>query len=147
MPKIAFELNGAAVTADAPDDKPLLYVLRNDFDCKSVRFGCGAVLVDGRKALACTLPTGAVAGKAVLTVEGLGDAANPHPIQEAFLQEQAGQCGYCLSGLIIATKALLDGNAAPSREETIAALDDHLCRCGAHVRILRAVDAAAEALR
>ncbi|MGZ0188493.1 MAG: (2Fe-2S)-binding protein [Alphaproteobacteria bacterium] len=154
MVSLSFTLNGQAVSADAADDTPLLYVLRNDLGCTSVRFGCGleqcgccAVLVDGVKTFACTLPSGSVQDKAVETVEGLGDATAPNPIQQAFLDEQAGQCGYCLSGLMIATKALLAANANPTRPEIRAALDEHLCRCGAHTRIVRAVERAAEALR
>ena len=154
MTAISFTLNGQVVSADTTDDTPLLYVLRNDLGCKSVRFGCGleqcgccAVLVDGVKTFACALPSGSVEGKSVETVEGLGDVASPHPIQQAFLDEQAGQCGYCLSGLIIATKALLEQNASPSRSEIRAVLDKHLCRCGAHTRIVCAVERAAEATR
>ncbi len=150
----AFTLNGAQAAVSASGDTPLLYALRNELDCKSVRFGCGleqcgccAVLVDGEKAFACTLPVASVAGKSVETVEGLGAADRPHPIQQAFLDEQAGQCGYCLSGILMATKALLARNAQPTRADVVAALDDHLCRCGAHTRIVRAVLRAAAAVR
>lgn len=150
---VEFTLNGAAAATGADEDTPLLYVLRNEFDAKSVRFGCGleqcgccAVLIDGAKAFACTKPLSNVAGKTVETVEGLGSVDAPHPIQQAFLDEQAGQCGYCLSGLIIATKALLKDNPKPSRADIVQALDDHLCRCGAHARIIRAVERAAEAM-
>jgi len=153
MAALEFTLNGQAVTTDADGDTPLLYVLRNAFGATSVRFGCGleqcgccAVLVDGRKTYACAAAVSTVAGKAVETVEGMGAVEAPGPIQAAFLAEQAGQCGYCLSGLLIATKALLAANPKPSRADIVAALDDHLCRCGAHTRIVRAVERAAEAL-
>ncbi len=153
MARIEFMLNGKAIAVEAAEDAPLLYALRNDLGCTSVRFGCGleqcgccAVLIDGAKALACTLPTGQAAGKSVVTVEGLGHETAPGAIQAAFLAEQAGQCGYCLSGMIVATKALLDANPKPTRAEIVAALDDHLCRCGAQTRIVRAVERAAEAL-
>lgn len=152
MAPIAFTLNGAATTVAAAADTPLLYVLRNALGQTSVRYGCGleqcgccAVLVDGRKLLACTAPVGDVAGKAVETVEGLGDADAPGALQAAFLAEQAGQCGYCLSGMLMAAKALLAETPKPSRAEIVAALDDHLCRCGAHNRIIRAIQRAAEA--
>ena len=153
MPRLEFRLNGAPVAVESEADTPLLYVLRNDLGQTSVRFGCGleqcgccAVLVDGAKTFACTAPAETVAGKAVETVEGMGAAEAPGPIQAAFLAEQAGQCGYCLSGILIATKALLAANPKPDRAEIAAALDDHLCRCGAHTRIIRAVERAAEAM-
>lgn len=152
MATVAFRLNGVEVSAEAGDGEPLLYVLRNRLGCTSVKFGCGleqcgccAVLVDGEKRLACTLAADAVAGKSVETVEGMGSAAAPGPIQAAFLAEQAGQCGYCLSGMLIATRALLERTPKPSRDQIIEALDDHLCRCGTHHRIVRAVERAAEA--
>jgi nicotinate dehydrogenase subunit A len=147
-------VNGATRAVEAEEDTALLYVLRNDLGLKGSRFGCGheqcgacMVLVDGKPAYACTLPASAVAGKRVTTVEGLGTAQAPHPLQEAFLAEQAGQCGYCLSGILISAAALLERNANPSRTEVIAALEPHLCRCGAHNRIVRAVLRAAAAMR
>ena len=150
---IEFTLNGKAVAVEADPDTPLIYVLRNSLDAKSVRYGCGleqcgccTVLVDGETAFACSATVGAVAGKAVETVEGEGAADAPGPIQAAFLAEQAGQCGYCLSGMIMATKALLAKTPKPSRDEIVEALDGNLCRCGAHARIVRAVERAAEAL-
>lgn len=150
MARLAFELNGKPVAVEAGEDEPLLYVLRNALGAKSVRFGCGleqcgccAVLIDGAKAFACTHPAAMVAGKSVETVEGMGGEDAPGPIQAAFLAEQAGQCGYCLSGMLIATKALLAETPKPSRTEIRAALDGHLCRCGAHERIVRAVERAA----
>jgi nicotinate dehydrogenase subunit A len=101
------------------------------------------VLVDGEPAYACTREVGTVAGRTVTTIEGLGTPAKPHPLQQAFLDEQAGQCGYCLSGILMSAKALLDRNPNPGRSEVVAALDRHLCRCGSHQRILRAVERAA----
>jgi nicotinate dehydrogenase subunit A len=131
----------------------LLDVLRNQLGLMGTRYGCGLeqcgccmVLVDGEPVYSCTREAGSVAGKSVTTVEGLGSADKPHPIQQAFLDEQAGQCGYCLSGIIMSTKALLERNPRPSRAEVVAALDRHLCRCGAHQRIIRAVERAAERL-
>ncbi len=151
---IAFIVNGAAVQIAAPETTPLLDVLRNQLDLKGTRYGCGLeqcgscmVLLDGEPVFACSREVGAVAGRSVTTIEGLGSAAHLHPLQQAFLDEQAGQCGYCLSGILISAKALLDRNPSPSREDIIAALDRHLCRCGAHPRILRAVEKAAAALR
>jgi nicotinate dehydrogenase subunit A len=150
-----FELNGRRVSvALARDDTPLLDVLRNTLGLTGTRFGCGleqcgccTVLIDGRAEKACTRPLWSVAGKSVVTIEGLGTREKPHPLQQAFLGEQAGQCGYCLSGIIVAAKALLDWNPSPTRADIAAALDGNICRCGAHNRILRAVEKAAAAMR
>jgi nicotinate dehydrogenase subunit A len=151
---LRFVVNGRAVEIDADADAPLLEVLRNGLGLRGSRFGCGLeqcgacmVLLDGEPVYTCTLAAGAAAGRNVVTVEGLGTPATPHPLQAAFLEEQAGQCGYCLSGILIAAKALLDRNPDPSRTEIAAALDRNLCRCGAHNRIMRAVARAAAALR
>ena len=126
-------------------------MLRNHLGLVGTKFGCGQeqcgscmVLVDGAVEKACGKALSTVAGKAVLTIEGLGTPDHPHPLQQAFLDEQAGQCGYCLSGILISAKALLDENPAPSRREIARALDDNICRCGSHARILRAVQRAAE---
>ena len=150
MEKISFTLNGKEVEVTEPD-RPLIYALRNDCNVKSVRYGCGleqcgccVVLINGSKQYACTLPTHAVANKSVETVEGLNTSEEIHPIQQAFLDEQAGQCGYCLSGMIMATKGLLARNSKPTRAEIVDALDNHLCRCGAHSRIIRAVQRASD---
>jgi len=105
------------------------------------------VLVDGKPEKSCGKPLSAVAGKEVITIEGLGTPEKPHPLQQAFLDEQAGQCGYCLPGILVSAKALLDRNPAPSRREIAAALDDNICRCGSHVRILGAVERAARLMR
>lgn len=151
---VELSVNGRRVQVEAAGDTPLLDVLRNHLDLKGARYGCGLeqcgscmVLVDGEPAYACARDVATVAGRAVTTLEGLGTAADPHPLQQAFLEEQAGQCGYCLSGIIISAKALLDRNPAPTRADIAAALDRHLCRCGAHPRILRAVAKAAAMIR
>ena len=147
-------VNGAATSVTADEDTPLLDVLRNHLGLKGTKFGCGLeqcgccmVLVDGMPAKSCGKPVSAVAGKAIVTIEGLGTPDRPHPLQQAFLEEQAGQCGYCLSGILISAKALLDRNPSPSRVEIAEALDDNICRCGSHNRILRAVARAAERMR
>ncbi len=151
---IAFTVNGQARDVDVAGTASLLEVLRNHLGLMGTRYGCGQeqcgccmVLVDGQPAYACTREVGTVAGRSVTTVEGLRTPAEPHPLQQAFLDEQAGQCGYCLSGILISAKALLDRNPEPKRADILAALDKHLCRCGAHQRILRAVERAALSLR
>jgi nicotinate dehydrogenase subunit A len=147
---IDLTVNGQAVAVDLDHTTPLLDVLRNHLDLKGSRYGCGLeqcgtcmVLVDGEPTYACTREIGSVAGRSVTTIEGLGTAENPHPLQRAFLDEQAGQCGYCLSGIIISAKALLDRNPSPTRTDIVAALDKNLCRCGTHTRIIAAVQKAA----
>ena len=151
---IALTVNGEARRVDAAETTSLLEALRNHLGLMGTRYGCGLeqcgccmVLVDDQPAYACTRELATVAGRKVTTIEGLGTAAKPHPLQQAFLDEQAGQCGYCLSGILISAKALLDRNPDPSRANIVAALDKHLCRCGAHQRILRAVERAAATLR
>lgn len=151
---IELTVNGRAVQVAAQEDTPLLDALRNALGLMGTRFGCGTeqcgscmVLIDGAAVKSCGKPVGTVAGKAITTVEGLGTPARPHPLQQAFLDEQAGQCGYCLSGILIAAAALLARDPAPSRATIARALDDNLCRCGAHNRILRAVERAAAAMR
>jgi nicotinate dehydrogenase subunit A len=151
---IALTVNGRSVQVTALETTPLLDVLRNQLDLKGTRYGCGLeqcgscmVLLDGEPVYACTREVSTVAGRSVTTIEGLGSATQPHPLQQAFLDEQAGQCGYCLSGIVISAKALLDQNPSPTRADIAAALDKNLCRCGAHPRILRAVEKAAAMLR
>ena len=151
---IAFTVNGSAKSVDVPETTSLLEVLRNHLGLMGTRYGCGLeqcgacmVLVDGQPVFACTRETGTIAGRSVATIEGLGTPDRLHPLQQAFLDEQAGQCGYCLSGIIISAKALLDRNPSPSRADIVAALDGNLCRCGTHPRILRAVEKAAAMLR
>ncbi|QRG05368.1 (2Fe-2S)-binding protein [Xanthobacter dioxanivorans] len=150
--ELAFRVNGIERRVTIDDSVPLIHVLRNEFDLKATRFGCGEeqcgacmVLVDGKPAYSCTLPVGDAAGRSIETAEAIADGA--HPLRQAFLDEQAGQCGYCLSGIVLSAKALLDHNTAPSRAEIIAALEPHLCRCGAQGRMVRAVERAASLLR
>jgi nicotinate dehydrogenase subunit A len=147
---IHLTVNGHIVAVDADAGTPLLDVLRNHLDLKGSRYGCGLeqcgacmVLIDGEASYSCVRDVGSVAERSITTIEGLGTADNPHPLQRAFLEEQAGQCGYCLSGIIISAKALLDRNPSPGRAEIVAALDKHLCRCGTHTRIITAVQKAA----
>lgn len=147
-------VNGRDVTVHADDTATLLEVLRNDVGLTGTRYGCGAeqcgacaVLVDGAERLSCGMEAGMAEGHAVVTVEGLGTAERPHPLQAALLEKQAGQCGYCLSGILVSAKALLDVNPSPSRAEVARHLSGHLCRCGAHNRIMDAVLLAAERLR
>ena len=154
MPVISFTLNDRSIELAVDGDTPLLDVLRNHLGLAGTRYGCGLeqcgtcmVLVDGVAEKSCGKALSTVAGKRVLTIEGLGTPAHPHPLQQAFVDEQAGQCGYCLSGILISAKALLDRNPAPTRAEIAAALDDNICRCGAHHRILRAVTRAAARMR
>lgn len=151
---VAFTLNGAAVALDVAEDASLLHALRGPGGLSGPRFGCGAeqcgscmVLLDGAPSYACTLPASAAAGRAVTTVEGLGTPDRPHPLQAAFLAEQAGQCGWCLSGILISAAALLARDPDPDEAAIRAALDPHLCRCGSHNRILRAVKRAAAEMR
>jgi nicotinate dehydrogenase subunit A len=147
---IELTVNGANLSVTVADDVPLLDVLRNHLDLKGSRYGCGLeqcgscmVLIDGKAEYSCAREIATLAGRHVETVESLG----AHPLRQAFLDEQAGQCGYCLSGILISAKALLDTNKNPTRAEIVSALDVHLCRCGAHPRILRAVEKAAAVLR
>ncbi|MEJ0017218.1 MAG: (2Fe-2S)-binding protein [Acetobacteraceae bacterium] len=151
---ITFSVNGQAVDVTALETAPLIDVLRNTLNLKGTRYGCGleqcgscTVLLDGAPVHACSREVGTVAGRSVITIEGLGTPAQPHPLQQAFLDEQAGQCGYCLSGIVMSAKALLDRNPSPTRADIAAALDGNLCRCGAHPRILRAIEKAAVLLR
>ncbi len=151
---IELSVNGQAVSVTAAPDTPLLDVLRNHLDLKATRYGCGLeqcgtcmVLIDGQAEYSCAREVGSVAGRSITTLEGIGTPENLHPLQRAFLEEQAGQCGFCLSGILVSAKALLDRNPSPTRTEIVAALDKHLCRCGAHPRILRAVEKAAAMIR
>ena len=154
MASISFTVNARSVEVTADGDIPLLDVLRNHLGLTGTRFGCGLeqcgscmVLIDGLPEKSCGKALSTVAGKSVTTIEGLGTPSNPHPLQQAFIEMQAGQCGYCLSGILIAARALLDRNLEPTRAEIAAALDDNICRCGAHHRILRAVARAATRMR
>jgi nicotinate dehydrogenase subunit A len=148
------EVNGVDREVSAEPNTPLVYLLRNDFGLKGTRFGCGSghcgactVLMDGNAVQSCDTPLWAAAGRGITTVEGLGSPERPHPLQQAFLDEQAAQCGYCINGIIMSAAALLRKNRDPSDAEVATALDRNLCRCGTHVRILRAIQRAAAALR
>lgn len=151
---IAFTLNGKPARVEADTGDTLLETLRGPLGLASARYGCGlgqcgacVVLVDGRPETACAVSAGTVEGRTVLTVEGLGTPEGPHPLQTAFLDLQAGQCGYCLSGILVAASALIARNPDPDRAEIARALDGHLCRCGVHNRILDAVALAARRMR
>ena len=140
------KVNGDTKRVNAEPDAPLLYILRNDFELNGPRFGCGyaqcgacTVLLDGRPMRSCGIPVSAVGAKPVITLEGLGTAAKPHPLQKAFIEEQAAQCGYCANGMIMSAKALLDKTPKPTEAQIKKALAANLCRCGTHNRIVRAV--------
>jgi nicotinate dehydrogenase subunit A len=154
MASISFTVNARPVEVSTDGDTPLLDVLRNHLGLTGTRFGCGLeqcgacmVLIDGSPEKSCGKALSTVAGKSVMTIEGLGTPSKPHPLQQAFIDLQAGQCGYCLPGILISAKALLDRNKTPTRAEIAAALDDNICRCGSHHRILRAVAHAAAHMR
>src|SRR5216684_1251399 len=155
MPEVfKLRVNGGEHQVGAEPNTPLLYILRNDLKLKGTRFGCGegncgacTVLLDGRAVQSCDTPLWSVPGHEVITIEGLGSDNALHPIQHAFLAEQAAQCGYCINGIMMSAKALLDRNPDPSDAEIAAALERNLCRCGTHVRILRAIRRAAQAMR
>ncbi len=146
-------LNGRSVEVDADPTAPLLSVLREQLAMRGTRFGCGTeqcgacmVLIDGEPTYSCAREIATVAGRSITTVEALSSAGTLHPLQQAFLDEQAGQCGFCLSGILISASALLKRNPKPSRADIVAALDPHLCRCGMHNRVIRAVQRAAAAM-
>ena len=143
-------VNGTEHPVTAAPDTPLLLVLRNDLGLTSPKYGCGAeqcgacmVLIDGQPAPTCRLPVRAAAGRAIVTVEGLAPGAGLHPIQQAFIEHNAIQCGYCAGGVMIAAAALLEREPSPTREQVQAALDRNICRCGAHNRMIRATQHAA----
>ena len=147
-------VNGHLRHVDADDDTALLYVLRNHLGLKGTRFGCGlgvcgacSVLVDGHPTYSCDTPMWSVKGKEVTTVEGLGAEGKPHPVARAIVEQQAAQCGYCMSGIVVSAAHLLATNPEPTEAEVRAALDDNLCRCGAHNRVVRAVLIAAAEMR
>jgi nicotinate dehydrogenase subunit A len=151
---VELNVNGLTHQLEVDPATPLLYVLRNDLGLPGAKFGCGleqcgacVVLVEGEPVYACTRTLAEVGAGQVETVEGLGGEGGPHPLQEAFLELNAAQCGYCTAGILMRAKALLAANALPSHAEIVAALDGHLCRCGAHPRIVRAVERAAIRMR
>ena len=149
--EIAFTLNGRATSVAVDPDQTLLDVLRNTLALKATRMGCGlgqcgacTVIVDAHAVNSCDTPMWSVAGKNVITLEGLGTRASPHPLQTAFIEEQALQCGYCTSGILMAAAALLRSNPQPSESDIRQALEGNLCRCGVHNRVVRAVQKAGE---
>ena len=149
---VNLKVNGVSHSVPAEPDTPLLYVLRNDLELNGAKFGCGVaqcgactVLIDGKAVRSCVTPIGAVAASKITTIEGLGSIEKPHPLQQAFIEEQAAQCGYCINGMIMAAKELLDRTTRPSEPEVRVALAANLCRCGTHNRIIRAVLRAARA--
>ena len=146
MAKISLRINGKNQTIDAEPDMPLLYALRNDLQLNGPKFGCGlaqcgacTIIMDGNAIRSCVTPVSAAQTKSVTTLEGLGNTKKMHKIQQAFVDEQAVQCGYCINGMIMSTKALLDKNPKPTDGQIKEALAGNLCRCGTHIRILRAV--------
>jgi nicotinate dehydrogenase subunit A len=146
MAQISLKVNGKAQVIDADADMPLLYALRNDLQLNGPKFGCGlaqcgacTVIMDGNATRSCVTPLSTAQNKSVTTLEGLGSTKKMHRIQQAFVDEQAVQCGYCINGMIMTTKALLDKNPKPTDRQIKEALAGNLCRCGTHVRILRAV--------
>lgn len=147
---ITLIVNGVTRSVDVESDTPLLYVLRDNLDVTGPKYGCGVaqcgsctVLIDGEAKRSCIVPVGTISGATVTTVEGLGTPQQLHPIQAAFIEEQAAQCGYCTAGMVMSAKALLDRKPKPSEVEIREALAGNLCRCGSHVRVVRAVQRAA----
>jgi nicotinate dehydrogenase subunit A len=143
---ISLNVNGETKSVAADPETPLLYVLRNDLQLKGARFGCGTghcgacmVIIEGKAVQSCDLPVSAAVGKAITTLESLSANGTLHPLQQAFIDEQAAQCGYCVSGILMSAKALLDANPHADDVAIRAALNGNLCRCGTHHRILRAV--------
>jgi nicotinate dehydrogenase subunit A len=148
--RIAFKVNGKSQVVDTDPSTPLLYVLRNDLGLNGPRFGCGlsqcgacTIIVENNTIRSCTFPVSAAQNRNITTLEGLGSAAHPHYIQKAFIEEQAAQCGYCMNGMIMTAKVLLDKNPNPTEEEIKRRLNGNLCRCGSHLRVIRAVRRAA----
>jgi nicotinate dehydrogenase subunit A len=148
---INLKVNGVPRSVTAEPDTPLLYVLRNDFELNSAKYGCGlsqcgacTVLIDGQAVRSCVTPISALEKSEITTIEGLGTIDKPHVLQQAFIEEQAAQCGYCTNGMIMSAKELLDRNPRPSEPDVRAALASNLCRCGTHNRIIRAVLRAAQ---
>jgi nicotinate dehydrogenase subunit A len=146
MARITLKVNGKSQVVDVDPDMPLLYVLRDDLQLNGPKFGCGlgqcgacTVIIGGNAVRSCVTEVKTVGAKPVTTLEGLGTVKKMHPVQKAFLDEQAAQCGYCINGMIMSTKALLDKNPRPSDSQIKEALAGNLCRCGTHTRILRAV--------
>jgi nicotinate dehydrogenase subunit A len=151
MTKLSLTVNGHARRVDVDPDTPLLYVLRDDLGLKGPRFGCGlgqcgacTVIVDGNAVRSCVYPATSAAGHKIVTLEGLGSSEKPNPLQKAFIEEQAAQCGYCLNGMVMQAQALLYKNPNPSEDDIKAELANNLCRCGTHTRIVKAIQRAAK---
>jgi nicotinate dehydrogenase subunit A len=147
---VTLDVNGQARQIDADPGTPLLYVLRDHLQLNGAKFGCGlgqcgacTVMVDGQAVFSCVTPISVLQGRRITTVEGLGTPANPGPMQRAFIEEQAAQCGYCIAGMMMRAQALLEHSRSPSEAEIRAHMSANLCRCGTHMRILRAIDRAA----
>ena len=154
MANFTLRVNGESRNVTAEPDAPLLYILRNDLELNGPKFGCGVaqcgactVLLDGKPVRSCVTPLSAVAKGRITTIEGLGTAEKLHPLQKAFIEEQACQCGFCGNGMVMAAKALLDRKPKPSEREIKQALNGHLCRCASHNRIVRAVQKAAKEMQ
>jgi nicotinate dehydrogenase subunit A len=146
MARISLKVNGKSRAVEADPSTPLLYVLRDNLELHGPRFGCGlgqcgacTVLVDGNSVRSCMIPASSVQNKSITTLEGLGSVAHPHAIQAAFVEEQAAQCGFCMNGMVMGAKALLDKNPHPSVSEIKKSLNSYICRCGTHLRVIRAI--------
>ena len=150
MAQITLNVNSKSRMVDVDPTTPLLYVLRDDLELKGPRFGCGlsqcgacTVIIDGNTVRSCSYPVSSAKNKQITTLEGLGTVARPHVLQTAFIEEQAAQCGYCMNGMIMSAKVLLDKNPHPGDDDIKRALEGNLCRCGSHLRVVRAVKRAA----
>ena len=150
MARISLRVNGKSQVVDTDPSTPLLYVLRDDLELNGPKFGCGlsqcgacTVIVDDKAVRSCSLPVSAVGNRKIITLEGLGSVAHPHRLQKAFVEEQAAQCGFCMNGIIMTAKVLLDKTPNPTDADIKRALNGNLCRCGSHVRVLRAIKRAA----
>jgi len=154
MASVSLDVNGRVQRAEVELDSPLLYVLRDNLGLNNPRFGCGlgqcgacTVLVNDEAVRSCTLPVSSAVGKKIVTLEGLGSPERPHPIQQAFIDEQAFQCGYCINGWVLVSKTLLDKNPAPTDDQIRRGLDGLVCRCGSHTAVFTAVRRAADAMK
>ena len=150
MARISLRVNNQSRVVDADPTTPLLYVLRDDLELHGPRFGCGlgqcgacTVIMDGSAVRSCSIPVSGAQSRSITTLEGLGTVEHPHPLQAAFIEEQAAQCGYCMNGMIMVSKVLLDKNPHPTDDQIKQALNGNLCRCGSHLRVIRAVKRAA----
>ena len=153
MARYSFVVNGKTRSVNADPDTPLLYVLRENLELTGPKFGCGLgqcgacrVHVDGEAVPSCVLPVSSLQGRKIITLEGLGSTSKPHPVQQAFIEEQAVQCGYCINGMVMTSAALLAKNKNPTEAQIREALAGNLCRCGTHQRIVKAVQRAAKSL-